>query len=145
MQRRKLCALLSVTMALGLVLGTAVARATYPEATVLYEGHTTVLGQAIAYPSGTPEITGVIVTMAPGHSTGWHEHDAPLFAYMLEGELTVDYGPAGKRRYVAGEALLEAIDVAHDGTNTGSTTTRILAVFIGAEGVANTTSMDAPN
>ncbi len=145
MQRRTLCALLSATTALGLALGAAVARTPYPEATVLYHGNTTVLGQEIAYPPGAPEITGSIVTMVPGQSTGWHEHDAPLFAYMLEGELTVDYGPAGKRRYVAGDALLEAIDVAHDGTNTGSTTTRILVVFIGADGVANTTSLDAPN
>lgn len=145
MQRRTLCALLSATTVLGLALGTAVARTAYPEATVLYEGNTTVLGQEIAYPPGTPEITGAIVTMVPGQSTGWHRHNAPLFAYMLDGEITVDYGSAGTRRYVAGDTLLEAVDIAHDGTNTGTVTTRILVVFIGAEGIANTTSLDAPN
>jgi quercetin dioxygenase-like cupin family protein len=145
MQRRTLCALLSATMALGLGLGIAAARTSYPESTVLFQGNTTVLGQKIAYPPGTPEVTGAIVTIEAGQSTGWHRHNAPLFAYMLDGELTVDYGPAGKRRYVAGDTLLEAIDVAHDGTNTGSAMARVLVVYIGAEGLANTTPMDPPN
>jgi hypothetical protein len=32
---------------------------------------------------------------------------------------------------------LEAVDVAHDGRNTGSGNARILAVFMGADGVPN--------
>ena len=27
--------------------------------------------------------------------TRWHAHEAPLFAWMLAGELTADYGPDG--------------------------------------------------
>lgn len=83
-------------------------------------------------------MTASIVTMEPGQSTGWHRHDAAQFAYLLRGELTVDYGPDGTRFYRAGDALVEALGTAHNGTNTGDKPVRILAVSIGAEGVANT-------
>ena len=61
-----------------------------------------------------------------------------MFGYILEGEITVDYGAAGTRVYRTGDALMEAIDVAHNGRNTGDGSARILAVFMGAEGVPNT-------
>ena len=83
-------------------------------------------------------VTAAIVTMVPGQETGWHAHDAPLFAWMLDGELTVDYGPDGSRVYRKGDALLEAFRTRHNGRNSGTENTRLLAVFIGAEGVANT-------
>jgi quercetin dioxygenase-like cupin family protein len=57
---------------------------------------------------------------------------------MLEGEITVDYGAKGTRTYRKGDALIEAIDVLHNGRNTGSGVARVLAVFMGAEGVPNT-------
>lgn len=105
----------------------------------------TVIGQAIAYPAEKPaKVTAVIVTMQPGDQTGWHKHEVPLFGYMLEGELTVDYGEHGKRVYRKGDALMEAIDAAHDGHNLGPGIVRILAVFMGAEGVKNTTMVEPP-
>ena len=55
------------------------------------------LDQPIAYPSGTPNITAAIVTIPPGGETGWHTHAVPLFAYILDGALTVDYGSKGTK------------------------------------------------
>jgi quercetin dioxygenase-like cupin family protein len=105
----------------------------------------TILGQPFSYPTKNPaRVTAAIVTMPPGGTTGWHEHPVPLFGYMLEGEITVDYGPHGKRVYRKGDALMEAIDAAHDGHNTGQGVARILAVFMGAEGVSNTMKVAAP-
>ena len=46
--------------------------------------------------------------------------DAIVSLEDLEGELTVDYGDKGKHVYRAGDALLEAINVRHNGQNTGS-------------------------
>lgn len=45
-------------------------------------------------PQGKPEITALLVEVAPGAQTGWHHHLVPNFAYMLEGtlELTLDDG-----------------------------------------------------
>ena len=124
--------------AVGLGCGVALGRTGYPPLEVLLQGSETVLGQEVAYPAGEPVVTAAIVTMAPGQETGWHAHEAPLFAWMLAGELTVDYGPDGARVYREGDALLEAFRTRHNGRNTGAEEVRLLAVFMGAEGVANT-------
>ena len=99
----------------------------------------TVIGQPFAYPSGTAKVTAVIVTIPPGGETGWHEHAVPLFGYMLDGVLTVDYGDKGTRIYKAGDSLMEAMNWPHDGANKGDVPVRILAVYLGAEGVPNAT------
>ncbi len=78
--------------------------------------------------------------MQPGQQTGWHTHEVPLFAYVMEGEITVDYGPDGTITYTAGDSLIEAYKTRHNGTNTGSGIVRILAVFAGADGIPNTVS-----
>lgn len=36
-----------------------------------------------------------------------------------------------------GDALVEAMDVAHRGMNTGTSPVKILAIYLGAEGTAN--------
>jgi quercetin dioxygenase-like cupin family protein len=103
--------------------------------TVLSSGNT-VTGQPIRYPSGAPaRLTAVEITLQPGEQTGWHTHPVPVFGYILEGELTIDYGARGQRTFVKGEALAEAMDEAHDGRNTGRNPATILAVFIGMEDV----------
>jgi quercetin dioxygenase-like cupin family protein len=103
----------------------------------LLETDHTIVGEPIVYPAGHAKITTVIATFAPGESTNWHTHGVPVIGYMLEGELTVDYGPHGKHVYRAGDAVAEAISVAHKGTNTGSGPLRILVVYMGAEGLPN--------
>jgi quercetin dioxygenase-like cupin family protein len=98
----------------------------------------TVIGQPITYPPGQAKVTAAMVAMEPGQETGWHRHEVPLFVFMLEGELTVDYGPDGTRSYRAGDAFVEALGSPHDGRNTGSSPVKLLAVWMGAEGAANT-------
>lgn len=99
----------------------------------------TIIGQPIAYPSGKAKVTAVIVTIPPGGDTGWHEHPVPLFVYVLDGAVTVDYGDKGTHVYKAGDSLMEAMNWPHDGMNKGDVPVRILAVYMGAEGVANAT------
>ena len=62
-----------------------------------------------------------------------HRHGVPLFAYILSGELTVDYGTHGTRTYRQGDAFMEAMDVAHFGINRGNAPVRILTVYMGAD------------
>lgn len=112
----------------------------HPLVTVLQSTGKTILGQPFAYPKATPaKVTAVIVSMKPGEETGWHKHDVPLFGYILEGELTVDYGKDGTRTYKTGDSLIEAFKTPHNGRNTGNGDMRVLAVFMGADGVPNTT------
>jgi quercetin dioxygenase-like cupin family protein len=96
---------------------------------------TTIVGETLHYPANGPaHVTAAVITLAPGAKTVLHKHGVPLFAYILEGELTVDYGDRGKRTYHQGDALMEAMDVPHFGADAGAQPVRILTVFIGAEG-----------
>ena len=109
----------------------------YPTQDLLITG-TTVMGETLRYPtSGPARVTVSIVSIAPGANTAVHRHPAPLVAYILEGELTVDYGDRGRRVFRQGEAMVEAMEVPHRGMNLGTGPVRILAMYIGAEGTAN--------
>ena len=100
---------------------------------------TTATGEAITYPtSGPAAVSAFILTLQPGEETGWHKHNVPGFGFMLEGEATVDYQGHGTRTYKAGEALIETVGVAHNGRNSGTGPLRILAVFMGADGIKTT-------
>ena len=68
----------------------------------------------------------------------------PLFAYVLEGVVTVDYGEKGIKVIKAGDGILEAMDWPHNGMNKGDTPLRILAVYMGEAGVANAEDAPAP-
>jgi quercetin dioxygenase-like cupin family protein len=103
--------------------------------TPLLSTGTTVVGEPLRYPtSGPAHVTAAIVTLPPGAKTILHRHGVPLFGYILEGEITVDYGDRGKRTYRAGQAIMEAMDVPHFGADVGSAPVRILTVYMGAEG-----------
>jgi quercetin dioxygenase-like cupin family protein len=93
---------------------------------------TTVLGEPLRYPTGAAHVTSAIVTLAPGARTILHKHGVPMFAYILDGEITVDYGTHGKRTYRKGQSLMEAMHVAHFGENTGKEPMRLIAVYMGA-------------
>jgi quercetin dioxygenase-like cupin family protein len=110
--------------------------------TVLSTG-TTVTGEPIKYPSGAPaQLTALEITLAPGQQTGWHTHPVPIFGYILDGELTVDYGPKGQRVYRKGDGFAEATNEAHNGRNVTDKPVTILAVFAGMDGVKD--SVPAP-
>jgi quercetin dioxygenase-like cupin family protein len=111
----------------------ALAQDGYPLEPLISTG-TTVLGETIHYPrSGPAHVNAAIIKLAPGGKTIVHKHGVPLFAYILEGELTVDYGKRGKRTYRQGESFMEAMNVAHFGVNTGAQPVRLLAVYMGAK------------
>jgi quercetin dioxygenase-like cupin family protein len=110
--------------------------ASYPAVPLLSTGKT-IVGETIHYPKGPAHVTAAIVTLAPGGRTIVHKHGVPLFAYILSGELTVDYGTHGTRTYKQGTSFMEAMDVAHFGVNNGTAPVKILAVYMGADGAEN--------
>ncbi len=107
-----------------------------PTVTPVLDSSQTIIGQPLAYPAGIAEITASLIIVPPGGETGWHLHAVPLFGYILEGVLTVDYGgDKGTHTYNAGEGMLEAMNWPHNGMNKGTVPVRILAVYAGAKGV----------
>ena len=99
----------------------------------ILETNTTIIGQDISYPEGAPLITSKIVTIPVGAETGNHIHEYPIFAFVMKGEVTVDYQNEGSKIYVEGDAIMEAIDFTHNGKNTGDGPTEILVVIMGEE------------
>jgi quercetin dioxygenase-like cupin family protein len=91
---------------------------------------TSTIGEPLRYPAGTPSVRTVVVTLAPGETTSKHHHDAPVFIYMLEGEVSGDYEGHEKKVYRAGDAFMEAMAAPHAATNVGKTPVRILATFL---------------
>ena len=74
----------------------------------------TVLEEPFSYPSTTsPQVSSSIVTLGPGAETGWHLHEAPMYAYILDGTLEVTYEVDGSqvtKTYTKGEAIMEGLD-----------------------------------
>lgn len=127
-------------MVLGFTVPSVADEADHLSVDVLLSTTQTTIGEPIVYPEGQAKITAAIVTMEPGQSTGWHQHKTPLFAYILGGEITVDYRQHGQKTYREGDTLVDALDSSHNGTNHGDVPVRILVVFSGAESVPNTVS-----
>ena len=126
---------LASTVVVAFALGAASAWAQGYPLTGPQKDSKTVLGEDLVYPTtGKAVVTSAIVVLAPGERTITHRHGVPLFAYMIEGELTVDYGAQGKRVYRQGDRFFDAMSIPHFGLNTGSGPVRILAVYLGAEG-----------
>src|SRR5271156_5078447 len=94
------------------------------------------VGQPIEYPrDGTPEVTALLVEMAPGEETGWHRHPVPLLGYILAGEVTV-YQTTGEKRVVrSGEGSLESVDVVHNGVNEGASPCKMIVFVAGLKDV----------
>ncbi len=106
--------------------------------TLLDQQQLTVLDQPIAYPKKKPaQVTSTILQLEPGQETGWHKHNTPLYVYVLEGTVSVEYDAGVTKEYAAGTALMEAQGVWHNGTNKGDQPVRLLTVSMGAKGVKN--------
>jgi quercetin dioxygenase-like cupin family protein len=123
---------------IGVLTHSAAAMPPGPEVETLIETSETVLGQEFIYPEGRARITAQRITVPPGALLAPHLHPVPLFGYVLQGELIVDYGSEGEIVYRKGDALVEAIDWPHQGRNGGRGKLVILVVYAGAEGVPNT-------
>lgn len=91
-------------------------------------------GAPIAYPHGPAEITGMIIELAVGGETGWHEHPVPSFALVLEGTLEVTLRDGRKNLLSAGQALVEVMDTAHNGRNVGDWPVKLVVFYAGEAG-----------
>ena len=107
---------------------------------MLLEGQRlTVLDQPLRYPTkGKAQVSSSIIVIEPGQEAGWAKNPTPMYVYVLEGALTVEYDGGMVKEYRAGTALLEAVGTWRNGTNTGTEPVRILVVSMGAKGVKNT-------
>ncbi|MDO9107187.1 MAG: cupin domain-containing protein [Methylovulum sp.] len=115
-------------------LGVSAQNQDKPKVTQLVKTTSSWDGKQIVYPVGQPEITGLVVEIAPGKETGWHLHPLPSFAYILEGTLEVMLKDGRIKHLQAGDPLVEVVNTPHNGRNVGTTPLKILVFYAGAVG-----------
>ncbi len=102
----------------------------------LLKTDTTSAGQKITYPKfENAEITALKIMLKPGSSTGWHKHDIPLFAYIVQGTLTVETDDGKQLQFEAGSAMSEVIGMYHQGINRGKEELILIAFYLGGKGI----------
>jgi quercetin dioxygenase-like cupin family protein len=112
--------------------------------TPLLDSETDIIDQPIVYPPGTAKVTAATVVIPPGVETGWHTHEVPLFVYVLDGAVTVDYGDKGTHVYKIGETFMEAMNWPHNGINKTDEPVRLLVVYMGSNDKMNTATASGP-
>lgn len=136
-------------LGLALLLASGAPGALDPTGTVkvtpLVKTTTTWNGKPIAYPSGTPEVTGLIVEIAPGGETGWHRHAIPSFALVLEGDLEVTTEDGAVNRAGPGSAFAEVVDTLHNGRNLGTVPVKLVVFYAGTAGQPVAEKMPPPH
>ena len=116
----------------------ASSQATYNKGLIieqLLKTDTTALGQKIVYPVfQDDEITILKITVPPGESTGWHKHIIPVFAYVLEGTLTVELKDNKIITLTKNSTFSEVRNTYHNGINKGTENVVLIAFYMGEKG-----------
>ena len=102
-------------------------------------------GKQIVYPEGQAEVTALIVEIAPGESTGWHQHPVPSFAFLLEGTLEITLSDGQAKRMEPGDALSEVTGTIHMGRTLSKTPVKIVVFYAGSVGKALTVNQPSEN
>ncbi|MDO9633554.1 MAG: cupin domain-containing protein [Paludibacter sp.] len=96
---------------------------------------TTTIGQKIVYPQvQNAEVTMSKITIPPGKSTGWHKHAYPVFAYVLNGELTVELENNKSVQFGENASIAEVMETYHNGINRGTEDVVLIAIYLGEKG-----------
>jgi quercetin dioxygenase-like cupin family protein len=100
--------------------------------TQLLKTTTTWDGKAITYPTGEQaQVTALMIEIPVNGETGWHRHPVPSFAMIVEGTLDVTLKDGSVNHLKAGDPLVEVVDTAHNGRNTGTVPVKIMVFYTG--------------
>ena len=98
----------------------------------------TAIGQPIMLPTKDAQVVVTMLEIAPGTKLPRHEHPSQRYAYVLQGELTVEYEGGQRQVFHTGDFIVEALGVWHFGTNTGSGPVKLLVIDQVEAGKSNT-------
>ncbi len=70
----------------------------------------------------------------PGVAAGRHTHPGEELGYVLEGQLELRIDGQAPRIVKAGETFFVSAGLVHDGVNTGSSKTKVLATYVVEKG-----------
>lgn len=88
-----------------------------------------------------PEREGVMamVELPPGASEGKHTHPAEVFAFVLEGSISLENEGSPTVTLKAGDVFHVAPGKVHQATNNGAVTAKLAVVFVAEKGKPLTT------
>lgn len=86
------------------------------------------------YPEGTPEITILRITVAPGTALPNHQHPVMNAGVLLKGQILVRTEHGKTRQLKAGDSLSEVVNTWHFGSNNGDIPAEIIVVYAGVKG-----------
>ena len=105
------------------------------------------LGNVLSYPEGETAITSTVMVWESGFETPWHFHPFTGPAYIVQGELTVDFDTISAlsnlesektanltKVFKAGDSFLAISDTWHKAYNKGSTDLIFMVSWLGEEG-----------
>lgn len=93
-----------------------------------------------AYPTETPEITMVRLTIPAGGKLPMHKHPVIAAGYLVKGSITVEDEDGKKIHVKAGDALLSLVNKWHAVSNAGDSTAEIVLFYAGAPNVPHSIS-----
>ena len=115
------------------------------QAKIILKTKTTGNGAPVAYlKTDQPEITALIVDIAPGAQTGWHKHSVPVYAYVVSGFLTVNIEGNISRQFNPGDVIIEVMNARHNGVNQGSFPVKLVVFYTGDTNIPNVIKTAAP-
>jgi len=86
------------------------------------------------YLEGTPEVTILRFTIAPGATLPLHFHPVMNSGVLLKGQLTVTTQSGKVLHLKAGDAIVETVNTLHYGTNPGNEPVDLIMVYAGVTG-----------
>jgi quercetin dioxygenase-like cupin family protein len=98
----------------------------------------TVTGQKLELPTQNLQVIGSTFDIAPGAKLPRHEHPFARYAYVLQGELEVNYEGSGSKVYKTGELIVEAVNTWHSAQNKGTVPVKLLVIDQVEAGKSNT-------
>jgi quercetin dioxygenase-like cupin family protein len=119
-------------------LGVASAENPAVKVTPVLMATTTTIGQPLVLPSKNPQVIVTTMEIAAGAKLPRHMHPFARYAYVLAGEITVEYEGGRRQTFHTGEFIVEAIGVWHFGTNTGGVPLKLLVIDQVEQGKSNT-------
>jgi quercetin dioxygenase-like cupin family protein len=91
-------------------------------------------GSALSsYPSGSPEVRILKITIPPGVELPMHKHPVINAAFMLSGELTVITDDNNILHPKAGDAFIEVQEKWHYGKNEGTSPAVLIVFYAGTK------------
>lgn len=100
--------------------------------TQLLKTTTTWDGKPLTYPTNDKaQVTALMIEIPVNAETGWHHHPVPSFAMIVQGTLDVMLKDGSVNHLKAGDPLVEVVDTAHNGRNTGNVPVKIMVFYAG--------------